>query len=110
MYTVPFQLSARPPASWGSLFVEHWNHPPQLTMMHRPGIARVSGNKIFLEGTTVEEVKDYHRDTLKLAADAANQEYRARVAEAERERRILEDESARHQRNVDDVATDITFD
>ena len=78
--------------------------------MHRPGIARVSGNKILLEGTTIEEVKDYHRDTLKLAVDATNQEYRARVGEAERKRRALEDEKARHRRNIDDVATEIPFD
>ena len=110
LYTIPFQLSARPPADWGSLFEKHWNRPPRYTAMHRPGIARVSGNKILLEGTTIEEVKDYHRDTLKLAVDATNQEYRARVGEAERKRRALEDEKARHRRNIDDVATEIPFD
>ena len=110
LYTIPFQLSARPPADWGSLFVKHWNRPPRYTTMHRPGIARVSGNKILLEGTTIEEVKDYHRDTLQLAVNATNREYGARVADAERKRRTLEDEKARHRRNVDDVATDITFD
>ena len=78
--------------------------------MHRPGIAHVSGNQVLLEGTTIEEVKDYHRETLMLAVDAANREYRARVEEAERKRRVAEDERERHWRNVDDVATEITFD
>ena len=110
LYTVPFQLSGRPPRGWDSLFVEHWNRPRRYTTMHRPGIARVSGSKILLEGTTIEEVRDYHRETLSLAVDTANQEYRARVAEAEGKRQAEEDETARHRRNVDDIATEISFD
>jgi hypothetical protein len=35
--------------------------------MHRPGIAILTGDKVYLNGTTVEEVQKYHRDTLKLA-------------------------------------------
>ena len=110
LYTVPFQLSARPPTGWEGLFIRHWNHPSRFTSMHRPGIARVSGSKILLEGTTIEEVRKYHRATLMLAVDAANQEYRVRVAEAERKRRAEEEVNERHRRNVDDVATEITFD
>ena len=110
LYTVPFQLSGSPPRGWDSLFVKHWDRPRQYTTMHRPGIARVSGSKILLEGTTIEEVKDYHRDTLILAVDTANQEYRATVAEAERREQVEEEAKARHRRNVDDVATEISFD
>ena len=34
--------------------------------MHRPGIASVEGDEILLNGTTIEEVRDYHRKTLNL--------------------------------------------
>lgn len=48
-------------------FIKTWNQPPQFTTMHRPGIARVSGDRVILDGTTIEEVEKYHRDTLKLS-------------------------------------------
>jgi len=43
--------------------------------MHRPGIARVSGDKVYLDGTTIEEVQKYHRDTLVLALEETNRLY-----------------------------------
>ncbi len=110
LYTVPFQLSANPPFEWAELFVQHWNRPPRFTTMHRPGIARVSGSKILLEGTTIEEVKKYHRETLQLTVCAANQDYRERVADAERRQCALEHAKAQHRRHVDAVASEITFD
>ena len=110
LYTVPFQLSATPPGEWRSLFIRHWNHPPRFTTMHRPGIARMSRDRVLLEGTTIEEVKQYHRDTLILAVDEANREYRAQIAEARRKQRAAEERKAQHRRNVDDVAAEIRFD
>ena len=109
LYTVPFRLSARPPSTWSTLFVEHWNHPPRFTMMHRPGIAHVSGNKVLLKGTTIEEVGDVHRHTLKLVVDATNRDHRELIARDEQRQRALEEERERHHRNVDDVAGRITF-
>ncbi len=43
--------------------------------MHRPGIASVYGNRVVLDGTTLDEVERYHRDTLKLVVDRANEIY-----------------------------------
>jgi len=40
--------------------------------MHRPGIASVEGDKVVLNGTTIEEVERYHKKTLKIAVDMAN--------------------------------------
>ena len=48
--------------------------------MHRPGIASVIGSKIFLDGTTIDEVKDYHKETLILCVKKANEE-EARIPE-----------------------------
>ena len=41
-------------------------------MMHRPGIARVESDKLYLNGTTIEEVEGTHRNTLVLALNEAN--------------------------------------
>ena len=41
--------------------------------MHRPGIARVSGDRVILDGTTIEEVQNVHRETLVLVVDRVNE-------------------------------------
>jgi hypothetical protein len=77
--------------------------------MHRPGIARVTGDKVYLNGTTVEEVQKYHRDTLKLAIEETNNliaDYlQKKHAETERERVRRE----QHAQSVRDAAKDIKF-
>ena len=40
--------------------------------MHRPGIASVIGDRIILNGTTVEEIEKYHRDTLRVVVERVN--------------------------------------
>ena len=67
LYTIPFALSRQPPAEWESLFIASWNHPPQWTSMHRPGIASINNATVILAGTTIDEIKKYHRETLLLA-------------------------------------------
>ena len=78
--------------------------------MHRPGIARVVGETVVLDGTTLDEVKLYHRDTLKLALTNTNREYNElksrRLAVAEKERTRLE----AHRLDVAKQAGDISFD
>ena len=79
-------------------------------LMHRPGIASISGDKVYLNGTTLEEVRKYHRDTLKLALQETNQH----VAEYEQYKGI-KDERARqrveeHERIVREQASNIRFD
>src|SRR6266851_2362114 len=89
LYAVPFQLSRRPSREWAEAFEHTWNHPPRLTNMHRPGIAMVSGDRVILDGTTIKEVQDVHRETLLVVVDRVNEliaEYEAkkqRRAEAE---------------------------
>ena len=78
--------------------------------MHRPGIAEVIGDKIILDGTTIEEVQDYHRKTLILCVDKANSELREIL---ERNKLIKEREEAREQEHYDkirSVSNQITFD
>ena len=77
--------------------------------MHRPGIARVSGDKIILDGTTIEEVRDVHRETLLLCVDKANEleaQYLEQQLKEEERKRMRREE---HKSNVMRVADDITF-
>lgn len=74
LYAVPFQLSSRPDNRWADLVVANWDRPPRWTTMHRPGIARVVGDRIVLDGTTIEEVQNYHLETLKLAVKVTNEQ------------------------------------
>jgi hypothetical protein len=110
LYSVPFALSKRPPTEWAQLFVQNWDMPPQFTSMHRPGIARVSGSKVTLNGTTIDEVERYHRDTLQLVVAETNEQYgewqRRRDAELQRDKLQREE----HRRHLDDAAKRINFD
>jgi hypothetical protein len=109
LYSIPFRLSRRPSREWCEIFLNEWNHPRQYTSMHRPGIAKVSGDKIILDGTTIDEVKRYHRDTLVLCVDETNKkeaEYRARLA---RQQEAQQRKSESHRREIDDSAGDIQF-
>ena len=87
-----------------------WNHPPSFTTMHRPGIARVAGDRIVLDGTTMDEVERYHLKTLKLALQKTNEEaeelQRAERARLEKRR----DEEGAHRRGAEDFARRLRFD
>lgn len=80
------------------------------TLMHRPGIARVVSNKIVLDGTTIEEVKNYHRDTLILAVKEANKKYNDYMLMKEREETNRIQKEQQHYSNVLKHANDIEFD
>jgi hypothetical protein len=110
LYRIPFQLSQRPAPLWAGRFIEHWNHPSRFTTMHRPGIGHISGDRFYLDGTTIEEVERYHRDTLKLAIQETNEEIMA-LEQAQRAAaaRAREQEEA-HERAVREAARRINFD
>ena len=110
LYRVPIRLSSIPPQPWSDLFIRAWNHPQEFTTSHRPGIARMRQDKVILEGTTIEEVRDTHKKTLKLALDVANREYELllkRSGDLERAKQFQREE---HQQNVRKVAEDLNFD
>lgn len=110
LYEVPLQLSRTPSSTWSEFFRECWNHPPSFTTMHRPGIARVAGDTVVLDGTTIDEVEKYHLDTVKLCVARANDVEIARVERARR--RAEQDEAERqvHDAHVDEVADRLKFD
>jgi len=110
LYAIPFALSRRPPSEWSDLLISSWDRPPQWTSMHRPGIARVSGSTVTLDGTTIEEVERHHRDTLQLAVQEANRIYRDWKDQQELARARQQAARDEHQARVEGVSKRIKFD
>jgi hypothetical protein len=109
LYKIPFELNRRPSYGWIEHFIQSFDHPPEFTSMHRPGIASVYGNKIYLDGTTIDEVERYHKKTLKLAVEVANNKYgelQARRKYQEEQERIRNEQ---HRKNIDDISKRISF-
>lgn len=109
LYSIPFRLSSKPTSTWSELFLRNWDSPPSFTLMHRPGIARVESDKIILNGTTIEEVKQYHRDTLILCVEKTNEEEKQIRKREEQLKRKKQEEIENHYRNINDISKDIKF-
>ena len=110
LYSVSFRLNRVPSSLWSELFVRAWNQPPKWTTMHRPGRARVEGAKIILDGTTIDEVKRYHRDTLKLCVDQANMKEQEFLERKRREQEMRRQRIEAHRKKVRDTARNLSFD
>lgn len=110
LYNVPFQLSEYPPAEWADYFPHAWDHPSRWTSMHRPGICTIVGDRVWLNGTTLEEVAKTHKETLQLALDETNQRYVefVRKRQSDLERRRTEEE--KYKEHVRKAADSIKFD
>lgn len=110
LYRVPLRLSRRPSAEWGSHFVRVWDNPPSFGTMHRAGIASVVGDRIILDGTTVEEIERFHKVTLGLVLDRVNSDVAEHEAKqlAEEVRRV--DQVERHRADVEEQARRVKFD
>jgi hypothetical protein len=78
--------------------------------MHRPGIASLRGDKIYLDGTTMEEVERYHRDTLKLAIQETNRETAEHEAQQRAAATLAREQREEHERAVREAAQRIRFD
>ncbi len=78
--------------------------------MHRPGIARVRGDRIILDGTTMDEVQKVHRDTLLLCVKETNRIIAEQDATAQRIAQQNQAQSEQHRQRVRDVADGIRFD
>jgi hypothetical protein len=92
------------------LFEQNWDRTPVMSMMHRPGILRASGDLVVLDGTTIEEVKQYHAETLKRVVDVVNIQAAELAARHQTMIKAAADEAAAHKANVEDIAKDIRFD
>ena len=109
LYSVPFKLNRVPSSLWSEVFIRAWNRPLYSTM-HRPGIASVRGAKIILNGTTIEEVKRYHRNTLITCVDEANQKEEELLERKRREQELHLQQVEKHRKEVKDTLEDLSFD
>lgn len=109
LYNIPFRLSHTPPAEWAELFPREWDSPSSWTSMHRPGICEVSGDAVWLRGTTLEEVERYHNATLQLALEETNRRYAEWLAQRQAEAERLYAEKTAHAQHVSETAKRIKF-
>jgi hypothetical protein len=109
LYRIPFRLTHQAPGEWIELFVNNWNHPPRFTTMHRPNIASVIGNTVVLDGTTIEEVRDYHRDTLALVIQKTNKGYKEFCERRQKALEHMQEQTKTHKQKVDDISSQIKF-
>ena len=109
LYKVPFKLSKEPSRLWTKLFVNAWNYPYSFSSMHRQGIASVRGNRIILDGTTLEEVQKYHKDTLIKCVETANQKEKEYLKKEEEERLRAERLEQERKQKVEELASKIVF-
>jgi len=110
LYTVPFRLSKPVSHDWAAVFEQVWNRPPQSTTSHRPGIAHARGNRIVLNGTTIDEVQRVHRDTLILCVKETKRMVAEHEMRQQTERAAREQAADEHQRHVQEAARRIRFD
>jgi hypothetical protein len=110
LYRIPFQLSRRPPAAWAEYFPKAWDRPSEWSTSHRPGICSVVGDRIWLSGTTLEEVASTHKRTLELALDETNRKYAEFEAKQRAESQRKQDEQLAHEQHVREATKKIKFD
>lgn len=109
LYEVPFRLNHYPNRTWQQLFLANWRSPSQFTSMHRGNIAKISGDRIILDGTTIEEVRDYHLKTLKIVIQDTNKQYkRLMIKEQQRLEHDLEIKNKQRDK-VRSVINDLRF-
>ncbi|MXX41423.1 MAG: TIR domain-containing protein [Acidimicrobiales bacterium] len=109
LYRVPFELSRTPPRNWADLCIRNWDHPPTFATRHRPGTMSIDGARLWLNRTTIEEVRDVHRETLVAVIDVTNAMFKQHLEELSDRLREVAETSRVHRANVRDVAGDIEF-
>jgi hypothetical protein len=109
LYSIPFKLSREAPAEWADLFVQAWDHPSFFTTMFRPGIAKVSRDRIILDGTSMDDVEKYHKTSLILTVEHANLAYAELLKKQQEEDERQREAELKHRKVVGDTAKRIKF-
>lgn len=107
LYAVPLKLSRMPTIGEARLLVHFWDNPSSWSTMHRRGIARIQGDSLVLDGTTIEEVRDHHISTVRGAVAATNTANAIDVAAEARDGELDDARVAEHKANVLKVAAEI---
>lgn len=77
--------------------------------MHRPEIASVHEDKIILDGTTIEEVEKYHRDTLILCVKETNEREQELIEKQKKLAELKEQRKNQHFSKVVKIAENLRF-
>lgn len=83
--------------------------PSCFTSMHRPSIASIYADKIILDGTTIEEIEKYHRDTLILCVKETNEQEQTILEKQKKLMELEEKRKRQHFSNVTKIAENIHF-
>jgi hypothetical protein len=110
LYRIPLRLSRTPPPDWARHFVETWDHPPQFTTMHRPGIASIAGDTVVLNGTTMDELERYHVETLRHVLAKVNTDVAAHEQREGLQRARDAEQQRQHDESVREVSARLKFD
>lgn len=110
LYDVPLKLNGAVHAEWADVFVRTWDRPPSWSTMHRPGIASVAGDRIWLRGTTLEEIEKHHLSTLKLCVSVANEKFNALLRSARAAKEAKRRREGEHRQHVRDAIKRLKFD
>ena len=112
LYSVPILVNRPPTAEEQQLLVQYWNSPPErvtFTPLHRPGRLEVSGSRLVLHNTNIDEVAEYHRRTLVGVVREVNRAIADIRAEHRRAEQAENRARAQHDQHVRAVARRITF-
>jgi hypothetical protein len=74
------------------------------------GIARVEADRVILDGTTIDEVEKYHRDTLRIVLEHVNENISRREEERKRQSAAQDKELRAHKDHVQHVGKRLKFD
>jgi len=83
----------------------HYSHARSMVISG----ARVEGDRIVLVGTTVEEVRDIHRDTLKLAVEKTNRRLADLIAKRKAKECAVEENRRAQREQARKIAGEIDF-
>jgi len=109
LYSVPFHLNHYPNRTWQQIFLQKWRFPSQFTTKHRGNIAKINRDLIILDGTTIEEVRDYHLRTLKLVIQETNKQYKQLIIKEQQRQERAIDIKNKQREKVQSVINDLNF-
>ena len=109
LYSIPFRLSRAPSELLKKLFLPAWKFPSSFTSMHRFDIARIYDDEIILDGTSIEEVRDYHRKTLILCVEEANKQEKIIIGKQRQQQEREEHRIKEHFSKVTKIVENINF-
>ena len=96
-------------SNWCQLFIQEWDRN-LFHSMDRPEIVSIRNNVIWLNGTTIEEMEKYHRDTVIKCVVEANHKLQKYLEQKERVKQRKLEQKEKPEENVASTAAKIKFD